>query len=118
MEEKKSNKDLLRLENKYINGGFIDDGEGGIDHRALKIKSLFVDKEETEKKKKPFFFKMERPQSKFVEINFLVLDNLSSFLDVFGKDTNDLLADEERLKDSIIEEIEQTPLTLQNLFKK
>lgn len=67
MEEKRvsSNKDLLRLENKYTNDDMIEDGEGNLDHRALKIKSLFADKKQEEVKKKPNFFKIGKPKCSY-----------------------------------------------------
>lgn len=56
MEEKKSEnkKDLLKIENRFMNGRILEGSDGGLDHRAIKINSLFGGGEE-EKKPKPFF---------------------------------------------------------------
>lgn len=82
MEEKKVNKDLLRLENKYINGGVYEDIDGALDHRAMKIKSLFSNEEKI-KKEKPKFFKIKKPKSNFRRLKKNSFGQFENVLDCF-----------------------------------
>ena len=58
---KHSSKDLLRLDNKYITDhAACLNSDGSLNHRTLKIKSLF---EEKTLPRKPQFFMISKPQS-------------------------------------------------------
>ena len=81
--------------------------DNSLDHKSLKIANLIADNTASIQPQRPNFCRIEK--SAF-------FDQLSQFVPKFQADTDDLLNDEQRLKEAQLEEMIMDPVKLEDVI--